>query len=200
MFRGLKLMKTKGLNEAHFLSLLEKALSRASPDPQLAITIYAEVEREIRLIKDLESFEKFCEKGSLPNLAPETVAELQSELSAKFGEGKVTLIPDENEKTVAVEIGLPDRTVTSRVKVQAGEKDTSEGHPQPRFVPFPISLPEDQELGWVCWLAGKTWHRKKQRELSPLSRRKSGQQRMDKSSCAAGAKATFPRFLSKWLA
>jgi hypothetical protein len=142
-------MRTKGLNEAHFLSLLEKALSRTSPDPQLAITIYAEVEREIRLIKDLESFEKFCEKGSLPNLAPETVAELQSELSAKFGQGNVTLIPDENEKTVTVEIGLPDRTVTSRVKVRAEETDTSEGDPKPRFVPFPISLPEDPELVWV---------------------------------------------------
>jgi hypothetical protein len=69
-------MRTKGLTEAHFLSLLEKALSRTSPDPQLAITIYGEVEREIRLIKDLASFEKFCEKGSLPNLAADTVAEL----------------------------------------------------------------------------------------------------------------------------
>src|SRR5260370_15413563 len=142
-------MRTKGLNEAHFLSLLEKALSRTSPDPELAMTIYAEVEREIRQIKDLASFEKFCEKGSLPNLAPETVAELQSELSAKFGEGNVTLIPDENEKIVAVEIGLPDRTVTSRVKVQAEGVDTSEGDPKPRFVPFPISLPEDPELVWA---------------------------------------------------
>jgi hypothetical protein len=84
-------MNTKGLNEAHFLSLLRKTLSRTTSDAQLATTIYAEVEREVRLIKDLESFEKFCEKGGLPNLAPETVAELQSELSAKFGEGNVTL-------------------------------------------------------------------------------------------------------------
>jgi hypothetical protein len=142
-------MKTQGLNEAHFLSVLQKALSRTTPDAQLASTIYAEVEREVRLTKDLESFEKFCERGALPNLAPETVAELQSELSAKFGEGNVTLTPDENEKNVAVEIGLPDRTVTSRVKVQAEGVDTSEGDPKPRFVPFPISLPEDPELVWV---------------------------------------------------
>ena len=142
-------MKTKGLNEAHFLSVLQKALSRTTPDAQLASTIYAEVEREVRLTKDLESFEKFCERGALPNLAPEPVAELQSELSAKFGEGNVTLTPDENEKNVAVEIGLPDRTVTSRVKVQAEGVDTSEGDPKPRFVPFPISLPEDPELVWV---------------------------------------------------
>jgi hypothetical protein len=139
------LMKTKGLNEAHFLSLLQRALSRTTPDAQLATTIYAEVEREVRLTKDLGSFEKFCEKGALPNLAPETVAELQSELSAKFGEGNVTLTPDQNEQNVAVEIGLPDRTVTSRVKVQAEGADASEGDPKPGFVP----LPEDPELVWV---------------------------------------------------
>jgi hypothetical protein len=148
-FLRTNLMKTKGLNEAHFLSLLQRALSRTTSDAQLATTIYAEVEREVRLTKDLESFEKFCEKGSLPNLAPETVAELKSELSAKFGEGNVTLTPDENEKIVAVEIWLPDRTVTSRVKVQAEGAEASEGDPKPGFVPFPVSLPEDPELVWV---------------------------------------------------
>jgi hypothetical protein len=139
-------MKAKGLNEVHFLSLLQKTLSRTTSDSQLATAIYAEVEREVRLVKDLVSFEKFCEKGALPNLAPETVAELESELSAKFGEGNVTLTPDESERNVAVEIGLPDQTITNRVKVQA---DLSESDPKPRFVPFPISLPEDPELVWV---------------------------------------------------
>jgi hypothetical protein len=139
-------MKAKGLNEAHFLSLLQKTLSRTISDPQLATIIYAEVDREVRLMNDLESFEKFCEKGALPNLAPETVAELESELSAKFGEGNVTLTLDESERNVAVEIGLPDQTITSRVKVQA---DSSESDPKPRFVPFPISLPEDPELVWA---------------------------------------------------
>jgi hypothetical protein len=142
-------MKIKGLNETHLLSLLQKALSRTTADAQLATTIYTEVEREVRLTKDLKSFEKFCEEGALPNLAPETVAELKSELSAKFGEANVTLTPDENAKNVAVEIGLPDRTVTSRVKVQAEDVDASEGDPKPRFVPFPISLPEDPELVWM---------------------------------------------------
>src|SRR5258706_11631900 len=142
-------MKTKGLNEAHFFSVLQRALSRATPDAQLATTIYAEVEREVRLTKDLESFEKFCEKGALPNLAPETEAELQSELSAKFGEGNVTLTPDQNEQNVAAGIGLPERTGTSRGKVQTEGADASEGDPKPDFVPFPVLLPEDPELVWV---------------------------------------------------
>jgi hypothetical protein len=50
---------------------------------------------------------------------------------------------------VAVEIGLPDRTVSSQVKVQEEETDMSEGDPKPRFVRFLISLPEDPELVWV---------------------------------------------------
>jgi len=183
-------MKTKGLNEANFLSVLQKALSRTTPDAQLANTIYAEVEREVRLTKDLESFEKFCERGALPNLAPETVAELQSELSAKFGEGNVTLTPHENEKNVAVEIGLPDRTVTSRVKVQAEGVDTNESDPKPRFVPFPISLPEDPELVWVL-ARREDLRRRKQHECLLRSRMNSGQQRMDRSCCGAGSNAVL---------
>src|SRR5260221_7061232 len=176
-FLRTNLMKTKGLNEAHFLSLLQRALSRTTPDAQLATTIYAEVERELRLTKDLESFEKFCEKGALPNLAPETVAELQNELSAKFGEGNVTLTPDQNEQNVAVEIGLPDRTVTSRVKVQTEGADASEGDPKPDFVPFPVSLPEDPELVWGLARRERQTSRESRRRLMQ-SRRNSGQQRM----------------------
>jgi len=148
-------MKTKGLNEAHFFSVLQRALSRATPDAQLATTIYAEVEREVRLTKDLESFEKFCEKGALPNLAPETVAELQSELSAKFGEGNVTLTPDQNEQNVAVEIGLLDRTVTSRVKVQAEGRMRVKEIRSRILCRFRFRCRKIQN--WFgCWLGGKT--------------------------------------------
>jgi len=188
-------MKTKGLNEAHFLSLLQRALSRATPDAQLATTIYAEVEREVRLTKDLESFEKFCEKGALPNLAPETVAELQSELSAKFGEGNVTLTPDQNEQNVAVEIGLLDRTVTSRVKVQAEGADASEGDPKPSFVPFPVSLPEDPELVWVLARREDLAPEEATRALASIQE-EFWQQRMDKSCCGAGSNAVFAEFVA----
>lgn len=140
-------MKSKALNEAQFLTLLQKVLPKTTNDPHLATTIYEEVAREVRLIRSLESFEKFCETGALPDLEPQTVAEFQSELASKFGEANVAITPDENGGNVAVEIALPDRTVSSRVKVDATV--ALEEEVKVPFVPFPIALPEDPELIWT---------------------------------------------------
>lgn len=141
-------MKNKGINEAQFLSLLQKVLPKATDDPHLASTIYEEVAREVRLLNSLKSFEKFCETGALPNAKPDTVAGLQSELAEKFGEANVTVTPNENGAGVAVEIALPDRTVTTRVRVDATAAAAEEEVKIP-FVPFPVALPEDPELVWL---------------------------------------------------
>ena len=141
-------MKNKGMNEAQFLSLLQKVLPKAPDDAHLATTIYEEVAREVRLLNSLKSFEKFCATGALPNAEPDTVAGLQSELAEKFGEANVTVTPNENGAGVAVEIALPDRTVTTRVRVDATAAAAEEEVKIP-FVPFPVALPEDQELVWL---------------------------------------------------
>jgi hypothetical protein len=141
-------MKTKGMNEAQFLSLLQKVLPKATNDTHLASAIYEEVAREVRLVKSLESFEKFCETGALPDLEPDTMAEFQSELSEKFGEANVTITPDEEGKGIAVEIALPEKTISSRVKIDPVAAVAEEEVKIP-FVPFPVSLPEDPELVWM---------------------------------------------------
>jgi hypothetical protein len=139
-------MKIKGMNEAKFLSLLQKVLPKATKDPHLAGAIYDEVAKEVRLLKSIESFEKFCETGALPDIAPETVADFQDELAGKFGEANVALTPDEDGAGVAVEIALSDRTVSGRVKVDPAVAEEEVKVP---FVPFPVSLPEDPELVWL---------------------------------------------------
>jgi hypothetical protein len=139
-------MKIKGMNEAQFLSLLQKVLPKATKDPHLASTIYDEVAREVRLMKSIESFEKFCETGALPDAEAATVADLQSELATKFGETNVVITPDENGTGVAVEISLPDRTLSSRVKVDPAVAQEEVKIP---FVPFPVALSQDPELVWL---------------------------------------------------
>ena len=140
-------MKSKGLNETQFLALLEKALAKATLDRTMASAIYEEVEREVRLANHLRSFEKFCEKGAIPDTSPETVSELHEQLAENFGKEHVTLEPEADGTSVAVEIALPDKTVSTRVKVQApGEEDEENDAP---FVPFPVALPEDPELVWA---------------------------------------------------
>jgi hypothetical protein len=50
-----------------------------------------------------------------------------------------------------VEIALPDRTVSAKIKVQSPGAAAAEGDEETKvpFVPFPVSLPEDPELVWV---------------------------------------------------
>ena len=139
-------MKTKGINEAQFLSLLQKVLPKTTTDPHLVSAIYDGVAKELRLLKSIEAFEKLCETGAIPNIEPDTVADLQSELAGKFGEKNVAITPDENGTGVEVEIVLPDRTMSSRIKV---DPTIIEEEVKIPFVPFPVSLPEDPELVWL---------------------------------------------------
>jgi hypothetical protein len=90
-------MKIKGMNETQFLSLLKKVLPKATKDPHLASAIYDEVAKEVRLLKSIESFEKFCETGALPDIAPETLANFQNELAGKFGERTSRSLPTKKE-------------------------------------------------------------------------------------------------------
>ena len=113
-------MKPKPLTESQFLALLEKVLAKfVARDLNLRAAIQEEVTKEIRLHNHVASFTKFCEQGAVPDLKPETVAELQEQLAATFGsEASVTVTPDESRGGLMdVEITLPDRTVTSQVKV-----------------------------------------------------------------------------------
>ncbi|HTI69131.1 MAG TPA: hypothetical protein VMF06_04160 [Candidatus Limnocylindria bacterium] len=141
-------MKSKGMSEAAFLALLQKVLPKATRDPHLASSIYDQVAKEFHFAKSLERFETFCAEGSLPNLEPNTVAELQSQLSESFGDAKVAVTPDEKGESVALEIVLPDRTITNKLKVLPPGAEP-EPEQKPKFVPFPVALPEDPDLLWI---------------------------------------------------
>ncbi len=139
-------MKSKPLNAAQILELLQKVLPKATSDTHLANVICQEMQKELQLMANVQSFEKFCEKGAIPDLEPQTVSELQTELAGKFGEENVVMTPDEKGEAMAVEITLPDRTLSSRVKVDPAIVEEEVKVP---LVPFPVSLPEDPGLIWM---------------------------------------------------
>ena len=140
-------MKSKKLEEARFLSALQRILPKAIQDPHLANSIYEQVLAEMRVFKSLDSFEKFCAKGSLPDAEPATVAEFLDQLSGNFGEKNVSVEAHEDGTGVAVEISLPDHIVSTVVKVAAPGDEEEEA--EAPYVPFPVSLPSDPELVWV---------------------------------------------------
>ncbi len=143
-------MKPKPLTEAQFLTFLDKALSQVLPDLKLRSVIQDAVAKEIKLHNNVAAFTKFAEKGSVPDVTPETVAELQEQIASTFGgDANVALTPDEEGKGVGIEITLPDRTISSEIKVQVGGPTEEDGLPKAPFVPFPVTLAADPELVWV---------------------------------------------------
>src|SRR5690242_3847872 len=110
-------MKSKKLEEARFLSALQRILPKSIQDPHLVSTIYEQVLAEMRVFKNLENFEKFAAKGALPDAEPNTIAEFQDQLSLNFGQDNVSVTPQEDGTAVAVEIALPDHILNTTVKV-----------------------------------------------------------------------------------
>ena len=142
--------KQKTMNEAQLLELLKKVLPKATHDPQLAGKIYSAVERELKQSARAKAFEKFCAHVELPDLEPKTLMEVKQQFAASFAGGDVTLKADKKDKSVAVEISLPDGgQFRSEIKVRPVAKEESdEQEITLKFVPFPVCLSGDKELVW----------------------------------------------------
>jgi hypothetical protein len=138
-------------NESQLLDLLKKVLPKATHDPKLAGQIYQAVEAELKAKSRASAFDKFCNKVELPDLEAKTLDGVKIQFKASFGDGDVTLKPNRKEKSLAVEVALLDGSQFSgEIKVRPvaaeGEEDPEF---KPKFVPFPVSLPGDQELVWL---------------------------------------------------
>jgi hypothetical protein len=146
---------TKKTTEAQLLDLLKKVLPKATHDAQLAGKIYQAIELELKAKARGSAFEKFCAKVELPDLEPKSLEDVKNQLAASFGESDVFLKPNHKQKSLAVEISLPDGTQFSgeiQVNPDAGVDASEEQEITLKFVPFPVCLPGDKEL---VWLLGK---------------------------------------------
>src|SRR5579862_3426360 len=144
--------ETNKTTEVQLLDLLKKVLPKATHDAHLAGKIYQAVELELKAKAKLTAFEKFCSRVELPDLEPKTIEEVKAQLTASFSDGDVTLKADRKEKTLAIEVAMPDGTqVSAEVKVNpdAGKGASEEQEVTLKFVPFPVCLPGDKELVWL---------------------------------------------------
>lgn len=139
--------------EADLLALLKKVLPKATHDAQLAGKIYQAVENEFKAKAKAVAFEKFCERLEVPSLDATTLQDVKLQLASAFGEGDLTLKPNKENKSLAVEVTMPDGTTFhSEVKVNPNAGKVGEDGEQeftPKFVPFPVCLPGDKELVWM---------------------------------------------------
>lgn len=143
--------KKKQDEQARLLALLKKVLPKATPDAELAGKIYEAIEAELRTKNRVASFQKFCDRLPLPDLEAKTIDEVKLQLAAAFSEGDVTIQPNKKEKSLAVEVSLPDGSqFNTEIKVRATPPEESdEQEIVLKFVPFPVALPGDPELTWL---------------------------------------------------
>ncbi len=133
------------------LDLLKRVLPKATHDAQLAGKIYQAIETELKAKARVAAFEKFCGKVELPNLEPKTIDDVKLQLAASFGDGDVTVKPNKKDKTLMVEVSLPDGQFTSEIKVGAVAAPAGDDEQEItlKFVPFPVCMPGDKELVWL---------------------------------------------------
>ena len=143
--------EAKKSTEAQLLDLLKQVLPKATHDAQLAGKIYQAIESELKAKARVMAFEQFCGLVELPDLKPTTVADVKLQLVASFGDGDITLKPNKKERTLAVEVSLPDGShLNSEIKVGSVAAAASEDQEVIlKFVPFPVCLPGDKELVWL---------------------------------------------------
>jgi len=143
--------ETNKTTETQLLALLKKVLPKATHDAQLAGKIYEAIEIELKASSRAAAFDKFCARVELPNLEPESIEVVKRQLSDSFGKGDITLKPNRKEKTLAVEVALPDGTQFSgevKVNENASLEDSDEQEVVLKFIPFPVCMPGDKELVW----------------------------------------------------
>lgn len=142
---------SKKTTDAQLLDLLKRVLPKATHDPKLAGVIYKAVEQELQSKNRAKSFEKFCDRVELPDLEPQTVINVQKQFNETFSDGDVVIKPNKKEKTLSVEVSLPDgNQFSSEIKVRPLAPEASdEQEITLKYVPFPVALPGDQELVWM---------------------------------------------------
>jgi hypothetical protein len=143
--------ESKKTNEAQLLDLLKRVLPKATDDSQLAGKIYEAIEAELKAKARVLAFEKFCSKIELPDLETKTVDDVKLQLAASFGDGDITIQPNKKEKTLTVEVAMPDGSqFNSEIKVgPVAPAASDEQEVTLKFVPFPVCLPGDKELVWL---------------------------------------------------
>ena len=79
------------------------------------------------------------------------MTDVQRQFAESFSDGDVTIKPNRKEQSLAVEVALPDGSQwASEIRVRpVGAVDDGEQEIVFKFVPFPVSLPGDQELVWL---------------------------------------------------
>jgi hypothetical protein len=115
--------------------------------PEAAQAILERLERRWSFLRTRQVFDSFVVDCKVRSLEASEICAVRKLMAETFPQGKVTLVPNEQDGLLSVSVELPEGNLEGDFKVDPDEADDK---PQKlQYLPFPVCLSGDPCLVWL---------------------------------------------------
>ena len=115
--------------------------------PEAAQAILERLERRWSFLRTRQVFDSFVADYKVRSLEAPEICAARKLMAETFPQGKVTLVPNEQDGLLSVSVELPEGNLEGDFKV---DPDEVEDKPQKvQYLPFPVCLSGDPGLVWL---------------------------------------------------
>ena len=115
--------------------------------PEAAQAILERLERRWSFLRTRQVFDSFVADYKVRSLEASEICAARKLMAETFPQGKVTLVPNQQDGLLSVSVELPEGNLEGDFKVDPDEADDK---PQKvRYLPFPVCLSGDPGLVWL---------------------------------------------------
>jgi hypothetical protein len=115
--------------------------------PEAAQAILERLERRWSFLRTRQIFDSYVADYKLRSLGASELCAVRELLAEIFPQGKVNLVPKEQDGLLSVSVELPEGNLEGDFKV---DPDQADDKPQKvRYLPFPVCLSSDPGLIWL---------------------------------------------------
>jgi len=115
--------------------------------PEAAQAILERLERRWSFLRTRQVFDSFVADYKVRSLEASEICAARKLMAETFPQGKVTLVPNEQDGLLSVSVELPEGNLEGDFKVDPDEADDKPQKVQ--YLPFPVCLSGDPGLVWL---------------------------------------------------
>jgi hypothetical protein len=115
--------------------------------PEAAQAILERLERRWSFLRTRQVFDSFVADYKVRSLEAPEICAARKLMAETFPQGKVTLVPNEQDGLLSVSVELPEGNLEGDFKVDPDETDDKPQKVQ--YLPFPVCLSGDPGLVWL---------------------------------------------------
>jgi hypothetical protein len=143
-----KTTRTKAGQPAGLSLYLEEAKRLLRQEfPEAAQAILERLERRWCFLRTRQVFDSFVADYKVRSLEAPEICAARKLMAETFPQGKVTLVPNEQDGLLSVSVELPEGNLEGDFKVDPDETDDKPQKVQ--YLPFPVCLSGDPGLVWL---------------------------------------------------